>query len=84
MPERTRREGRKRNVIEMPVIVDRIEGTQVVLEYEGTVFTLPKALLPEEAKEGDVLTINIGIDKLATVDRRRRVKSLEDRLFKHD
>ena len=64
------------------IIVDRFEGDLAVVEYEGGIFTLPRALLPGEAKEGDVLRITIEVDHSATADRRRRIAEKEDRLFR--
>ena len=74
MPPSTCQSGRPAN--------DRFEGDLAVIEFEGKTFTLPRALLPKEAKEGDVLKMTIKVDHAATADRRRKVRSLEDRLFR--
>ena len=66
----------------MTIIVDRFEGSFAVVEYGGTTFNLPRALLPKETKEGDVLRITIEVDHAATADRRRRIAEKEDRLFR--
>ena len=66
----------------MTTIVDRFEGDLAVVEHEGKVYSLPRVLLPKETNEGDVLRITIEIDHAATADRRRRIASLEDRLFR--
>lgn len=66
----------------MTIIVDRFEDDLAVIEYEDKTFSLPRALLPKEAKEGDVLRLNIEIDHTATADRRRRIAEKEDRLFR--
>ena len=66
----------------MTIIIDRFEGDLAIIEYEGKTFNLPRALLPKETKEGDILRLSIEIDHAATADRRRKVKSLEDRLFR--
>lgn len=73
---------RKQTEGESMLVIDRFEGDQAVIEHDGHTFTLPRSLLPKEAKEGDVLRIGIEIDRTATDDRQKRVKSLEDRLFK--
>ena len=66
----------------MTIIVDRFEGDLAIVEYGGTIFSLPRSLLPEETKEGDILRLSIEIDHSATTDRRVKVKSLEDKLFR--
>lgn len=66
----------------MNIIIDRFEGDFAVIEYEGRTFALPRLLLPEEAKEGDVLRFAVEIDHSATADRRRRVTEKEDNLFR--
>ncbi|MGE5579239.1 MAG: DUF3006 domain-containing protein [Bacillota bacterium] len=66
----------------MALIIDRFEGNLAVIEYEGKTFTLPRALLPRDAKEGDVLNFTVEVDHDTTEARRTRVKSLEDRLFR--
>lgn len=66
----------------MKIVIDRFEGNQAVIEFNGKTFTIPRELLPADAKEGDVLRLAIEVDSAATADRLKRVKSLEDRLFK--
>lgn len=66
----------------MSITVDRFEGNLAIIEYEGMTLTLPRALLPKETKEGDILRLSIEVDRTATTDRRVKIKSLEDRLFK--
>jgi len=61
--------------------IDRFEGEWAVVEWNGTVFNLPRALLPRDAREGDVLEVSITSDAGATEARRRRIKRLEDELF---
>ena len=66
----------------MTIIVDRFEGDHAIVEFEGTTFSLPRSLLPEETREGNILRLSIEIDHSATTDWRVKVKSLEDRLFR--
>jgi hypothetical protein len=66
----------------MIITIDRFEGTLAVLEFDGRTFNVPRALLPPEASEGDVLRFAIEIDQAATDARRQRVRSLESKLFK--
>ena len=65
------------------LIIDRFEENMAVLEYEDVIFTIPRSLLPKDVREGDVITLNITIDRAATKDRKSRIKSLEDILFRH-
>jgi hypothetical protein len=68
----------KRNTI---VIIDRFEEDWAVLEYEGIVFNVPRALLPDDAKEGDVINIILEINRQETHKRREIIRKLEDELF---
>jgi hypothetical protein len=68
----------KRNTI---VIIDRFEEDWAVLEYEGIVFNVPRALLPDDAKEGDVINIILEINRQETHKRREFIRKLEDELF---
>lgn len=61
--------------------IDRFEGNWAVLEYNDNTFDVPKELLPDEAKEGDVLKISFEIDKNKTLERQNKIKDLEDDLF---
>ncbi|GAW94350.1 DUF3006 domain-containing protein [Calderihabitans maritimus] len=63
------------------LVIDRFEGDMAVIEYNGKTFDLPRSLLPEEAKEGDVLKISIEIDKEETEKRRKKIEKLMDELF---
>jgi predicted DNA-binding antitoxin AbrB/MazE fold protein len=63
------------------LIVDRFEGDWAVVEFEGGTFNIPKALFPQQLKEGDVVKIAIIVDEEATKDRKKRVEQLADELF---
>ena len=63
------------------LIIDRIEGNWAVIEYEGITFNIPKNLLPQNAKEGDVINIIISVDSKATSERRYNMDKLMDELF---
>ncbi|MEW6307634.1 MAG: DUF3006 domain-containing protein [Bacillota bacterium] len=65
-------------------IIDRLEGDWAVVESSAGVFNLPRALLPEGAKEGDVLKLDIALDLAATAARRRRIKTLLDEILPTD
>lgn len=63
--------------------LDRVEeGLAVLLlrEDELVRFTLPLALLPEGAREGDILEVAIRRDVAATEEVRRRVAERIERL----
>lgn len=57
-------------------IIDRIEGNVAVIEWEGGHFHLPKELLAENAKEGDILKITIEVDPQSTKDRLKKMEDL--------
>ncbi|MDV2482824.1 DUF3006 domain-containing protein [Methanoculleus sp. Wushi-C6] len=58
------------------VSLDRIEEDLAVLlvrEDESIRFTLPRSLLPEDAREGDILTVAVRREVAATEEARQRV-----------
>ena len=64
----------------MKLIIDRFEENLCVCEYEaGKTLDIPRELIPEEAKEGDVLTICI--DRKSTANQKEYAESLRKRLF---
>ena len=64
----------------MQLIIDRFEGDFAVCEYEkGKTLDLPTALLPADAKEGDVLRLTV--DREATEQQKNDAESLRKRLF---
>lgn len=64
----------------MKVTIDRFQGDFAVVELpNGKMIDIPKALVPREAKEGDVLSIEI--DKDETKRRKKEIESLMDDLF---
>lgn len=64
------------------LIVDRFEGEWAVLELDGKTFNVPRSLLPETVREGDVLSLAFGVSKVETMSRRAKIRDLENRLFK--
>lgn len=64
----------------MNVVVDRFEGKYAVCEKEDkTMINIEKLELPNEVKEGDVLTIEatgISINLKETIDRKAKIKKL--------
>ena len=65
----------------MRIIVDRFEGNIAVVELEnGQMLDCPKALLPDNAKEGSI--INITVDENATNEKLQKVTERMNKLFK--
>lgn len=48
------------------LVIDRFEGEYALIEYKKRIFHIPKSLLPKGAKQGDVINIQISIDKEST------------------
>ena len=68
------------------MVIDRFEGRYAVCELpSGTTVDVLRELLPEDAREGDVVVAwadgRLTIDVRATESRKSRVQSLHDRLF---
>lgn len=63
------------------IIIDRFEGEWAVLERDKRTFNFPKALLPVDASEGDVLEISVTVDRKRTAGRRNAIEKLADSLF---
>ena len=64
------------------LIIDRFEGDWAVLEMGRRTFNFPRSLLPEGAREGDVLDIKIAVDNLATTKRKMKIDKLAGELFR--
>ena len=65
----------------MQIIIDRFEGNIAVVELpNGKIIDCPKELLPENAKEGNI--IKISIDEEATKEKLNKVTERMNRLFK--
>lgn len=71
----------------MKFVIDRFEGDMAIL-VNDVVINLPISILPKDAKEGDVIVIEIRIDKEETEKLREevedRLKNLKDREEKGD
>lgn len=44
-------------------VLGRIEDNYAVIEYESSTFNIPISLLPEDAKEGDILRFQVEIGR---------------------
>lgn len=57
----------------MNIIIDRFEGNFAVVELEDKrMINMPRELVPEEAREGDILVIQVSLDK--TEDLKRKIE----------
>jgi len=63
------------------LIIDRFEGQWAVIEYGDVAFNFPRDLLPEGAKEGDVLNMTIEVDSKVTEEQSDKIDKLVDDLF---
>ncbi len=69
------------------LIIDRFEGKYAILESQDKnpiIFNFPRHLLPQEAKEGTVLNINIGINQEETKRRKGKIQNLLNKLKEQD
>ena len=67
------------------MIVDRLEWKNAYIEDETGIRAVPRTLLPEDAREGDVLILTGGIwrvDAEKTEKRRTMIKNRLERLIK--
>ncbi len=60
----------------MEMVIDRFEGAFAVVMCEDKAYNIPRALLPETAKEGDILRIVIDTEK--TKENAKEIKQLMD------
>jgi len=59
-------------------IIDRFEGDWAIIETETRrTFNLPRSVLPLSVEDGDVISIQVGIDVAAT---RKRTEDAKRRL----
>jgi len=63
------------------LIIDRFEGQYAIIELNRRTFHIPKILLPRDARPGDVVNIEITVDKEATENRKKTINKLADKLF---
>ena len=64
----------------MKWIIDRFENDYALCEIEkGTVLNIPRTALPENAREGDVITVSI--DSEETERRKNNINKLMNDLF---
>ncbi|MBF7084379.1 DUF3006 domain-containing protein [Desulfallas sp. Bu1-1] len=63
------------------LIIDRFEEDWAVIEFGQKIFNIPKFLIPPNAREGDVINIQITLDREATDVRAKANKQLADEIF---
>jgi len=64
----------------MKVVIDRFEGDYAIVELDDmSMVNMPKQLIPKNAKEGDIISIEI--DNNETNERKKRIKKLMDNLW---
>jgi len=64
----------------MNLIIDRFEGEYAVVELpDKTLANIPKKALPEEAAEGDIITI--AVNKIETAKRKEKVRKMVEDLW---
>lgn len=64
----------------MKITIDRFEEDFAIVELENKdMVEVPRVIIPEEAKEGDIISITI--EKAETDERKERIRGKFDRLF---
>lgn len=64
----------------MSFIIDRFEGEFAVVELENKeIIDIPRAILPVDAKEGDVIIISI--EETETENQKKRIQDKFNSLF---
>lgn len=67
----------------MKFTIDRFEGEYAVVELENMdMINIPKEILPEGTKEGDILEVSINKDE--TEEREKRIEEKFNRLLWDD
>jgi len=59
--------------------IDRFEGEYAVMECNNNHFNIPKNILPEGIKEGDI--INVSVDRAETSDKKENLQNRLNKLF---
>ncbi|MGB9681468.1 MAG: DUF3006 domain-containing protein [bacterium] len=60
----------------MKLFIDRFEGDWAVIVGDKISFNFPRFLLPRDAKEGDIIKVEIGVDKTSTEEFRKEIKNI--------
>lgn len=67
----------------MRFVIDRFEGDIAVLVNDVTI-NIPRIILPKEAKEGDVVIIELRIDREETERLKREIENKINRLIEKE
>ncbi|MED5072957.1 DUF3006 domain-containing protein [Anoxybacillus geothermalis] len=62
-------------------IIDRFEGDIAVVEIDKKTLDLPKTIFPKETDVGDVVIIEVTIDKKETEKLRKEIEELMNEVF---
>ena len=63
------------------LVIDRFEGKWAVIEFDRSTFNIPKKLLPEDVKEGDIINIQITVDQKTTERQKSFIAEKAAKLF---
>lgn len=69
------------------IVIDRFGEDFAVLEIDGEITEVPRNIIPDDAREGDILVLDNGVysvDEKATSERRNSVRDRLYRLMKKD
>ena len=69
------------------IILDRFEGGKALIETDGEISAVSRSLVPEDAREGDMLVFLNGryaIDRKTTQQRREEISSRLKRILKNE
>jgi len=69
-----------KNEVSCKAIIDRFEGEYAVILLKNEEVIMKKNVLPENAKQGDILNITFKINKTATEKRKKEVKDILNEL----
>ncbi|MDK2798643.1 MAG: hypothetical protein PWP27_248 [Clostridiales bacterium] len=65
----------------MKIIIDRFQDDFVVVELPNkSIMSIPKAIIPEDAKEGDVLIVQV--DRKGTKKKKQEIEKLIEDVWK--
>ena len=62
-------------------IIDRFEGDIAVVEIDRKTQDFPKSIFPKEAEVGDVVIIEVKVDKKETEKLRREIEELMNEVW---
>lgn len=69
------------------IILERFEGSKALIETDGEILAISRSLVPEDAREGDMLVFLNGryaVDRMTTQQRREEISSRLKRILKNE